>query len=568
MAHRGRRMTSVRMRGGDIHGAGAATRAAASAGRSGGGAVRWLAPLALALLHIALALLVLDPTPFTGGDNAAYISLARSLLERGSYVELWDPALPPHTQYPPVFPAVLALASLLGIGPWVGFKVVVVAFSTAAVVLTYLWLARRVGRGPALAVAAVLAVSPGVLVETHLILSDVPFWAFTMLALWGFERLEPRERGRCAVAIAAVVLAYFTRSAGLPLVIAATGWLVLERRWRALAILAGILGPLALLWALRGHANGGNDYVQQFWMLDPYRPELGRIGVADLTRRMLDNARSYATVHLPILLAGRASAAAVVLAVLAVAGCAVGWIPRLRRPGVAELFLPLYIGLLLVWPEVWSGERFLLPALPLILGYAAAALRSAVMRFRPQIVRWVGVAAVGAVVLAGLPTLVAQARAARLCAAATGSAPPYRCLPQLWNDFFAVAQWVDATLPSDAVVLSRKPRLFYVLSGRRGRLYPYSSDPATFFAAAEDAGARYVVLGWVARSSMEYITDVISQRPSAFCVRYALGPGRAAVLGILPGGVPPDSAAAREEPVVLRPCPAGFESPRAPDGRP
>ena len=95
------------------------------------------------LLHLLLALLAFDPTPFTGGDNAGYIALARSLLEHGAYVDLYDPATPPHTQYPPVFPAVLAVALAAGITPWVGLKLLVVGFSLVAFGFTFLGLRRH-----------------------------------------------------------------------------------------------------------------------------------------------------------------------------------------------------------------------------------------------------------------------------------------------------------------------------------------------------------------------------------------------------------------------------------------
>ena len=61
------------------------------------------------------------------------------------------------------------------------------------------------------------------------------------------------------------------------------------------------------------------------------------------------------------------AAAAAVLLLLA----AVGWIRRMRRPGVAELMPPLYLGMLLVWQPDWSGERLLLPVLPLLLALGA-----------------------------------------------------------------------------------------------------------------------------------------------------------------------------------------------------
>src|SRR5689334_11998006 len=63
---------------------------------------------ALILLNLLFALLTFMPQPHTGGDSANYLTLARSLLQRHSYTDLYDPIQPPHTKYPPVFPLMLA----------------------------------------------------------------------------------------------------------------------------------------------------------------------------------------------------------------------------------------------------------------------------------------------------------------------------------------------------------------------------------------------------------------------------------------------------------------------------
>jgi hypothetical protein len=245
--------------------------------------------VALLLLHVGLALLTFEPRPHTGGDNAAYITLGRSLLEHGTYTELWDPVAGPHTKYPPVFPAVLAIAMALGLTPWVQLKLVVLSFSAAAVVFSFLWLRRRRRCMTALAVGIVLAVAPGILREGRWILSDVPFWAFTMVALWSFERLRPDDWKRFGVGVAAIVLAYFTRSAGLPLVLAALGWLAWRRLWPQLGVLAAAVGVPALLWWLRTRAHGPTGYVSEFWRIDPYIPALGNVGPTDLLLRMIEN---------------------------------------------------------------------------------------------------------------------------------------------------------------------------------------------------------------------------------------------------------------------------------------
>ncbi|HZD05436.1 MAG TPA: hypothetical protein VE173_10970, partial [Longimicrobiales bacterium] len=133
---------------------------------------------AVVAVQVALVLTTFIPAPHNGGDNAGYITLARSLLE-GRYVDLWDPTTPPHTKYPPVFPAVLAVWIAAGAATWTALKSVPALFTVLSVVLAYLWAARR--RGPLFgaAVALLFGVSRAVLWSSHWILSDPTFVALT-----------------------------------------------------------------------------------------------------------------------------------------------------------------------------------------------------------------------------------------------------------------------------------------------------------------------------------------------------------------------------------------------------
>jgi hypothetical protein len=433
-----------------------------------------------------------------------------------------------------VFPGILALAMAIGLAPWVQLKAIVMLFAVGATAFTFLWIRRRGRPLLALGVATLVAMAPGVLTEAHWVLSDVPFWFFTMSALWGFERLPPHLRARFAIAVIATVLAYFTRSAGLPLAVAAFAWLAWRRRWAQLAALALVLGPLAVLWWLRARNLGGVDYVSQFLLIDPYSPALGRVGAGDLITRVSGNAAKYVQIHLPVLLTGRTATWLTLIALLIYALSAVGWARKIRRPGVAEIFLPLYLGLLLVWPAVWSGERFLLPALPLILFYAADALGWIARR----IDRRAGFAAAfGALLLllvAATPILRLEMRYASRCKQLYAQGDRYPCLPNdAWRDFFAVAEATRSSLPDSAVVISRKPRLFFVLGGRPSRIYPFTTSADSLFAAADNARARYLVFDMLDRPTQAYVRPVMLRRPNAFCTLFAVQ-GGTSLFGILP----------------------------------
>jgi hypothetical protein len=553
-------------RGGATGGSGPVGAAAARRRRAGAGAQRRIHravrryPLviaaALALLHLSLALLTFEPQPHTGGDNAAYITLGRSLLEHGTYTELWDPAEPPHTKYPPAFPVVLAMALAVGLQPWVQLKFVVLGFSAAATAFSFLWIRARRRAGLALAVGLLMAIAPGVLREGRWILSDVPFWAFTMFALWAVERLRRRDFRWLILAALATLAAYMTRSAGLPLVVAAVAWLAWHRRWPQLGVLLAIAGPPAVLWWLRTRAFTAGGYISEFWLINPYQPSLGTIGAADLLARIGVNAQKYVTIHMPTLLAGGPGPFTITVAAVITGLALAGWALRVRRAHVADLFLPLYVGLILIWPEVWSGERFLLPALPLLLYYAGEALLRVVRWATPRHVFVVGATAAAVVGVLAVPGLLAGVAFGRECTGRYLAGERYPCLGgPAWVDFFELGERAGEMVPDGAVVLNRKPRQFYVLSGLRSRNYPMSDDPAAFFAAADSAGARYVVFDRLDAVSEYYLRPVLVLRPGAFCLMTVSPASGTALFGI----AGPDRPAARTTPAAEQGGAVSFE---------
>jgi hypothetical protein len=176
----------------------------------------------------------------------------------------------------------------------------------------------------------------------------------------------------------AALLAYLTRSAGLPLVLALLGVLSLRRAYFAGAFLAVPFALLSGWWFLRARSGAGDGaYQSEFWMVNPYEPELGAIGWMDLPFRVGENLRIYLSNVLPAQWWSGSSEVAALIVGLLLAGAALwGYILRIRaRPlGGAELFLLLYAGIILLWPSVWSGERFLIPLLPILLLLAGEGL--------------------------------------------------------------------------------------------------------------------------------------------------------------------------------------------------
>lgn len=520
---------------------------------------------------------VFNPTPHSGGDNSGYIGLAHGLLTDGTYVDVYDPVRLRHTKYPPVFPAVLALLMALGARTWAALKLSAAIPTVLAVAFTYLWAQRRVGTLSAFAIALLLSVSSGIVYYSQWILSDPLFLALTMGSLFALERagtgvsadagdvVEAREESVARLWLATGVLlaglAYFTRSAGLPLIVALLAFLALRRSWTRLAGSAVALGIPMALWWLRGRGEGVAQYGTEFWMVDPYQPALGTIGPLGLVPRILENLEAYVLRHGPAGVVGSDGPALAAIGVGLTLAAVAGWLLSARRRiGPAELFFPLYAGLILVWPAVWGGDRFALPLYPLLFLYGVVSL-DALRGRMPRIAANAATAAVALfLMLPAAGNWLDTTRQVEQCRRAAERAGPWACYGARIGYFVAAAAWMSEALPDGSAVLTRKPRHFYALSGHPSRTFPFVEDPDALLGLADEVGARYVLLDRWDGLAGRYVGGAVRARPAAFCYVRGFGEpaeGGAQLLGILPPEARGEVGASGAAEVGIAPCPAG-----------
>jgi hypothetical protein len=347
------------------------------------------------------------------------------------------------------------------------------------------------------------------------------------------------------------------------LVAAIFGWLALQRRWRALTVSAIALGVPALAWWMRGRGAPGS-YAAEFWLIDPYQPTLGTIGVFDLVPRAVANLVGYVTRHGPGGVVGPGGGAVAALGIALTAAALYGWVRTVReRVGPAELFLPLYAGLILLWPVVWSGDRFALPLYPLVFFYGVVAARDLAGR----VPRMLGsIAMVAAMLTILVPAGGAWARAmteARACARVVGVEGPWACYGAGVAAFVEAADWAGHALPEGASVMTRKPSHFYVLSGVPSRTFPFDGDPVPQLALADELGSEYVLLDEWDGQARRFVGGAVLRRPGAFCFVRVFGQpgaGGAQLLGILPPDERSDRRPEQNEEVRIPMCPARYST--------
>jgi hypothetical protein len=504
----------------------------------------WAGPVGLTLIHAILAALSFHQMPFTGGDDATYISLAKSLIERHDYTEIWNPLLPPHTQYPPIFPAVVAVGLLANLEPLVGLKILMIFISTGTVLASCVWLRRVTTPGVAFCAGFFVAISPEIIWMGQEVLSDHLFWLFSMLALIAWHRADKTSRddpdatmeaSAVLIASAATIAAYFTRSAGAPLLLAVFIWLALRKQYRAIALVAAMAVPLIFAWWLRGHAHGAGGYLAPFLSVDPYNPALGKVTAAILLERIAKNAVEYGSQYLSRLVFGTVRTGLIFGSAFA-AAMFYGWARRLRRPGLPEVWLPVYLALVILWPVTWAGPRFLFPVVPLLALYVGETIAHlAKAASHPRIFA-------GALLLAGVitvrPGLERQIKIASVCRERYANGEDFACVHTTFANFFTIAERTRGKLPPNSAVLSRKPTIFYLYSGYRSALYPLSPVPDSLFNLAMRIGAHYVLVDQIGDLAPKYLHPVMLARRDDFCVIPELMTETAAIAKIEIGGPP------------------------------
>jgi hypothetical protein len=168
---------------------------------------------------------------------------------------------------------VVALGLLANLEPLVGMKILMIFISTGAVFASCIWLRRVTTPGIAFCAGFFVAISPEIIWMGQEVLSDHLFWLFCMLALIAWHHADRTsienpdaklETRAVIVATAATLAAYFTRSAGAPLLLAIFIWLTLRKQYRAVGIVMAMSVPLIFAWWLRGHSHGAGGYLAPF----------------------------------------------------------------------------------------------------------------------------------------------------------------------------------------------------------------------------------------------------------------------------------------------------------------
>jgi len=251
------------------------------------------------------------------------------------------------------------------------------------------------------AALAVTVLSPHLLEYSHVVMTEIPYMALSMLALWALLRSEREPRRyddlnrimwrflrRMGEQVdfswlhftLLAVAAYYTRTIGGTLVCAGILWLFLHGRSREALKSAVLSFALIAAWEIRtmrlvGWDPAAKPYLSQLTQLDPYHPEQGLAGIWDIGWRFIENVQAYVFRDVPVavcplfawfdweLICPPVSW----VAWMVIDGLLAVYIIRgLWKGALIPIYLMLYFGVLCLWPTVWTCHRFVIPVIPLL----------------------------------------------------------------------------------------------------------------------------------------------------------------------------------------------------------
>lgn len=447
-------------------------------------------PAAVILLSVVIILtftysmlnfnLLLD----TGGDNARYILLGRSILQGKFMHETYTPTSQLHRTYPPMFPLILSFIMLIfGRENIFAMKMFSVLCYTASMGILFLILIRTVKDKTAAFLSAILAmlIYHGVQLSS-LILTESLFTLYVVLFIYFSIRYDETEKISFLLALLSVsVLAVYTRGNGILFIAAAGAYLLLKKRWKLL--LTAVLPALVIsqLWSVYVFAETGqgSDYFRQLLLKNNYLPHLGYIGAVELLQRIKLNAFTYLFAIIPAFL--MPMYINIPVSFIMIFGANILLFSGLFFSFFfGEILIPVFMllngALLLFWPENFTTERFLVPFIPVIIILFSYVFRF-LFKFRNMKLAVYPFLSVFIIlnIIFGLNYIPLKMMTFR-----DGDKKDFRKNFIFYSagvfNFYDIAIWAkNNTNPNDNFT-SVKPELFTLFSDRKCVIFPYTSE--------------------------------------------------------------------------------------------
>ncbi len=450
------------------------------------------------LVYLVLSIVLFDPKLFIGGDNAVYIILAESIVSGRGYRNIHLPDGSPHTLYPFGFPLMLSFFLWVFGADLIVLKLVVLLTGLGSVIFMYKIIECVFEKRAAILMPFYISL-PIIYIYSVRILTEVPFLFFSLGAVYFFIKAQGNEKFFYYISFILALYAFYVRLVGIALVAAMMLYLLVKKEYKYFGIFLLLFCIAFIPWQYRNSriADAGG-YVVSLLAKDPLQVELGRVSILGFLERIQTNFVYYFFIFVPktfVPLVQSRALLSVVGAVFLVI-IAIGFTLSVKKFLFFELFFVFGFIILLVWPKIWSSERFLLPILPMVILNFFFGLY-----WLANKINYKYVAELVVIVLVIL-NIVANALYASSVVRNNVEyikGDSYAGYEYDWRRYFEMIDWIEKHIPEDKIIMARKPEFVYLLSRHTSFAYPITDDRDRVKEAIK--GADYIILDNFYRSS-------------------------------------------------------------------
>lgn len=428
-------------------------------------------------VYLVLSFLLFDPKLSTGGDNAVYIILAESIVSGKGYRDIYLPKEPPHTQYPPGFPALLTFPILI-----FGQNVIVLKFFILLSGIGAFFFVFKIGeslfkRRVAIVMSFILSI-PIFIKYNHWILSEMPFLCFSLGALYFLVNAQQHGKSFYYFSLIFAIGSFFIRTAGISLILAIALFLLLKKQYRYFMIFLMLFCSVFIPWHMRNAAIPGKvGYIDQLIAENPYQLELGRANFFELLERAGDNLITYLFAVHPLslfpLFKGTGPLPIVIIGAIFTLLIILCFTKKVKNLGIIELYFVMTWIILLAWPRVWASERFLLPILPLCIFYTYSSLFWISKKINAKNLENI---VTGVFIFINCLYVFPQIEETFENNSAYLRGNKYAGYTPDWRAYFGIIDLIKENVSPDNIVMARKPEFVYLLSRCKSFTYPFSTD--------------------------------------------------------------------------------------------
>lgn len=315
-------------------------------------------------------------------DPSWYYVSAKSLAEGKGYRYISHPDNPPASEYPIGYPLLMApviAASGNDMDGIYNVRVQNAVFCALWVIITFLYLSRRIPPLYAAFSALIIGAYPYVVIWSSFIASEWSFCVLFFLMLPMIEhlkRIESPARAHALALLIGVIMAYMVLQRSIAVTIGAgVGiYFLVHRRWTWLAafLVGGALVAVPWLqWSITHKGEAASRYTQQFLQEVSLTTPLNNLKLILVSTVPQIFFPSFET-NIAHRLGGPWIAG--VLGTLLVGLWLIGYVRRIRDRELDAWVVTPYMALVIVWP--WDPWRFMIPLLPLFFwqGYVGATI--------------------------------------------------------------------------------------------------------------------------------------------------------------------------------------------------